>query len=275
MYETLCHNIPGVWVDVPPYINESAQVLAIKEIHEAAQKLSDITGIPVTNDELRKYADITNECKDLSEKLIEMALGPVYPIHPITFSQILSIIEISFQDYLSDPLHFRDLLRDFYHDFSEKIQSGQNCYNVEKVPRILFTSRFGGWDHIVENYVFENGGRVIYADWLIYGFMHRIKTTGDMFENYAEYIQQCGVDFGLDNVRMVERIVDFIRRTKIEGVIFNQLFGCHSLSTVYYRLRKFLMQEEIPSTLVSFNNINENREQLKTRVVALMELILH
>ncbi len=33
------------------------------------------------------------------------------------------------------------------------------------------------------------------------------------------------------------------------------------------------MKEEIPSTLITFNKIGENEEQLKTRIEALMELL--
>jgi benzoyl-CoA reductase/2-hydroxyglutaryl-CoA dehydratase subunit BcrC/BadD/HgdB len=65
----------------------------------------------------------------------------------------------------------------------------------------------------------------------------------------------------------------FVRENKIDEVIYNQLFGCHSISTAYNRLKKNLIAEGIPSTMVSFNNVGENVEQTKTRSVALMELL--
>jgi benzoyl-CoA reductase/2-hydroxyglutaryl-CoA dehydratase subunit BcrC/BadD/HgdB len=140
-------------------------------------------------------------------------------------------------------------------------------------PKILFTSRYSGWDHVIEEYANEYGGRIIYADWFLYGFMDRIKTSGDMFENYAAYLQSINRGFSPTNTELVDRTYQFVQKHHFDAVIYNQLFGCHSLSTGYTRLRNLLLQHEIPSTMVSFNNVGENREQLKTRVTALLELL--
>jgi benzoyl-CoA reductase/2-hydroxyglutaryl-CoA dehydratase subunit BcrC/BadD/HgdB len=103
--------------------------------------------------------------------------------------------------------------------------------------------------------------------------MDPISTSGDMISNYASYMQNAMIDFGYDNLNMAKNILHFIDENHINGVIYNQLFGCHSLSTGYFRLRQELLKREIPSTMVSFNQVGENREQLKTRVIALMELL--
>jgi benzoyl-CoA reductase/2-hydroxyglutaryl-CoA dehydratase subunit BcrC/BadD/HgdB len=188
-------------------------------------------------------------------------------------AEILALIEICFQDYLSDPARFRDILKQIYLEMDKNIKNMQNAYDARKLKRIFFTSRFGGWEHQIEDFVFQNGGRVIYADWFLYGFMNKIKTTGDMFENYAEYLLKLVIDFGCNNKVNVDNIIKFVLENKIDGVIYNQLFGCHSISTAYTRLKKKLIAEGIPSTMISFNNVGENVEQTKTRTVALMELL--
>jgi benzoyl-CoA reductase/2-hydroxyglutaryl-CoA dehydratase subunit BcrC/BadD/HgdB len=273
MYETVNRYSPGLFIDIPPIDNAVTHELAVKEVQKTIESLEKITGTSFDMNEFRKTCEITNECKRLAWDLIQIALGDTYPFSPVTMGEFLSLIEIGFQDYLSNPAKFRDLLRNLVNEIRRIIRSGENCLDVRHLKKILFTSRFSGWDHIVEDYVFEAGGRIIYADWFLYGFMDQIKITGDMVDNYATYLQSNSLGFCPDNATLIEKTYRFVEDNKMDAVIYNQLFGCHSISTGYARLRKKLIAAEIPSTLVSFNNVGENREQLKTRVVGLMELL--
>ena len=124
-----------------------------------------------------------------------------------------------------------------YLELSQKLHQKESNVDITNYPKILFTPRFGGWDSIVEDYIDENGGRIIYADWFIYGFMNRIKMTGNIIENYADYLQTTMIGFGADNTQMVKNILHFVDTYHVDAVVYNQLFGCHSLSTGYYRLR--------------------------------------
>jgi len=59
----------------------------------------------------------------------------------------------------------------------------------------------------------------------------------------------------------------------VDGIIFNQLFGCHSLSNCYPMLREKVRRKlEIPITSINFNKIGENVEQVKTRLGAYTEM---
>jgi benzoyl-CoA reductase/2-hydroxyglutaryl-CoA dehydratase subunit BcrC/BadD/HgdB len=272
-YESWNNDAPIIYMDVPPFDTPQAHQVAVQEVNSAIEQLENITGTSVSNANLMKWCEITNECKDYSQQLIDIALGNKYPLNPVSMGEILALIEICFQDFNSDPKRFRDILKSLVAEMQMRIQKGTDVIDVSDRPKILFTSRFGGWDHVVGDYVYESGGRILYADWFIHGYMTRIKTSGDMVDNYANYLQANALGFGPDNKGLVNKIVDFTLKNKIDGVIYNQLFGCHSLTTAYTRLRKELMKEEIPSTLISFNNIGENREQTKTRCVALMELL--
>ena len=282
MYETCTLNTPtmdSIYIDVPPYRDGDARDLAIEEVNKSIAALEDLTGNTVTNAKLREVVEYTNKCKQYSKRLIELSLGDYYTIHPISFAKILALIEIFFQDYLSDPKRMAEILGNLVHEMERDIslykmgEIERGIFNVKNMPKIFFTPRYGGWDYIVGDYAYENGARVIYADWWIYGFLDEIKTTGDMTRNYANYLLSISNGFGPDNAGLVKKIVDFAVSHDVDGVIYNHLFGCHSLTTAYTRLRKELLREEIPSTFVSFNNIGENREQLKTRTIALLEMI--
>jgi len=271
-YETIAKYSPSIFIEIPPFQFELINQIALKEVEYASKSLSKVSGFEITQESLRKICSMTNECKIYAKKLIDISSGNKYPIHPKSMAEFLALIEIAFQDYLSNPEIFRNILKSIVEEFESEIRKG-NYIDVSSMPKILFTVRFGGWEPLIEDFVYENGGRIIYADWFLYGFMSQIKTSGDIFQNYADYLQSIAIGFGCDNKSVVNSIVNFCNNYKIDGVIYNQLFGCHSLTTVYSRLKRELLKHEIPSTMVNFNKIGENIEQSKTRVVALMEIL--
>jgi len=60
----------------------------------------------------------------------------------------------------------------------------------------------------------------------------------------------------------------------VDGLIFIQVFGCHSISNCYNMLREKIRSElEIPTTVLNFNKIGENIEQVKTRLEAFYETL--
>lgn len=272
-YETWTNYAPGIFLEIPPFDGELVKELATAEVKHAAVELSKITGIEITNERLRRVTEITNECKDLSIRIIEIALGDYLPIHPVSMAQLLSLIEICFHDYLSNPKKFRDLLRDIVKEMDYALEHSTSLFDARDYKKIFFTVRFGGWEHLVEDFVFEHKGRIIYADWFLYGFMNKIKTTGDMFENYADYLIKLICQFGANNKEVIKEVVDFVSDNDIDGLIYNQLFGCHSVSTAYNRLRRDLLELDIPSTMINFTNVGDNLQQTKTRCTALMEIL--
>ena len=45
-----------------------------------------------------------------------------------------------------------------YLELSQKLHQKESNVDMTNYPKILFTPRFGGWDSIVEDYIYENGG---------------------------------------------------------------------------------------------------------------------
>ena len=78
---------------------------------------------------------------------------------------------------------------------------------------------------------------------------------------------------GCDNDTLTDSYLGIAKKLNVDGLIFIQLFGCHSVSNCYKLLRDKLRREEIPSTALTFNKIGENIEQVKTRLGAFMEMV--
>jgi benzoyl-CoA reductase/2-hydroxyglutaryl-CoA dehydratase subunit BcrC/BadD/HgdB len=62
------------------------------------------------------------------------------------------------------------------------------------------------------------------------------------------------------------------KRMNIDGLIFNQVFGCPSISKTYDTLKDKMKTElNIPSIVINFKKIGENVEQVKKSVEPFME----
>ncbi len=66
VYETMCDRVQGIWMDIPPIQSPAVHQLTLDQIHQAASKLSVITGKSITADSLRNSIQFTNECKKYS-----------------------------------------------------------------------------------------------------------------------------------------------------------------------------------------------------------------
>ncbi len=258
---------------VPPYLPNSRDLIR-EEVNQAIARLEKITGLTCTNSKLKQVCEKTNEAKAIYEHLI-FNIGPSdkYPVNVKTYAQMMALIEIAFQDYLSDLDLFLKILRGLKGEVDSLINSSQ-AVDVSDHPKILYVSRYGGYDSYIEEVAQEKRARLIYADWHQLGFTQQIATNGDMVDNYADYIERYN-QISLDgNVSLTKRQFEIAKRLDADAVIYNQVFGCHSYTINYSLLKKRLLQElEIPSTTINFNKIGEGREQLKTRVEALLELV--
>ncbi len=78
---------------------------------------------------------------------------------------------------------------------------------------------------------------------------------------------------GCDNDKLTDSYLRVARDLNVDGMVFFQLFGCHSISNCYTMLREKVRRElEIPTTAITFNKIGESIDQMKTRLGAFMEM---
>ncbi|MFW9785136.1 MAG: 2-hydroxyacyl-CoA dehydratase family protein, partial [Candidatus Heimdallarchaeota archaeon] len=78
---------------------------------------------------------------------------------------------------------------------------------------------------------------------------------------------------GCDNDKLTDSYIRIAKDLSVDGLVFIQLFGCHSVSNCYAMLREKIRRDlEIPSIALTFNKIGENVEQVKTRLGAFMEM---
>ena len=102
-----------------------------------------------------------------------------------------------------------------------------------------------------------------------------VSNNSDPLEEYARFILNSTTKgIGCDNDTLTNSYLRVAEKMEVDGLIFNQVFGCHSISNCYQMLREKVRRKlEIPITSLNFNKIGEGVEQVKTRLTAFMEML--
>jgi len=265
-----------IWVDVPPRnIGNSLEILTAN-INKGVSELESISNSNYSDNALIDHFKVANQIRRSYKTIIhEISTSDFLPCNPATFAEILSLLSISFQDYNSNAIRYRDNIATLVKEMKERMRKGIGM-DVSDRPRILVTPMFGGWEPKTHDIIYELGGRVLYADWDILMMLEEIPITrrSDPIEAYAEYLQNMTSNgIGCDNDTLTNSYLRLAKELKAEGLVFVQLFGCHSISNCYAMLKQKIRRElEIPSISLTFNKIGENVEQVKTRLGAFMEM---
>ena len=265
-----------IWLDIPPRNISNSLELCIENVKDTIRQLENLTGNTINDNDLKKQFQISNECKKLYREIIyDISKLDFYPSNAATFSEILVLLNHSFQDFNSNDQTYLKNFSNLVKEMKERIRKKIGM-DVSNRPKILVTPMFGGWEPLTHELIYKMGGRVLYADWEILGVLESVEayTYSDPVEAYAKYLMnftENGV--GCDQNTLTDSYIRVAKKMNVDGLIFIQVFGCHSISNCYNMLREKIRSElEIPSIVLNFNKIGENIEQVKTRLGAFMEM---
>jgi len=274
--KTIDNPAKQVWIDIPPRNVGNAIELLTENIYDGIRELEKISGNTYDRDILRNHFQVANEIrKHYKTILYDISTSDFYPCNAATFSEILVILNNSFQDYNSNAIRYRDNMVSLVKEMKERIRNKIGM-DVSKMPRILVTPMFGGWEPKTHEIIYELGGRALYADWDMLLLLEDIPITkiSDPVEAYAQYLMKATTNgIGCDNDVLTDSYIRMAKKLNADGLVFIQLFGCHSISNCFTMLKEKIRRElEIPSIALNFNKIGENVEQVKTRLGAFMEM---
>ncbi|KKN31599.1 hypothetical protein LCGC14_0822340 [marine sediment metagenome] len=270
-----------IWVDIPPreQDNENKMLEIMRNnVQKAITELENITGNVVTDNSLKKQFRIGNQVKRYYKTIIyEIGMSDYYPCNPATFSEILALLTISFQDYNSNAQRFLENISQLVKEMREHIKKGVGM-DVSHMPKILLSPIFNGWEPAIHDFIFKLGGRVIYSDWDLFGLLDEIPVSkdSDPIEEYSRFLLNAtkkGV-LCLDNCEtLINSYQNYIKKIKVKGFIMNQLDGCHLNSKCYNFLKNKIRTElRIPTIGINFKKIGKNIKEIKTKLVSFMEL---
>ncbi len=265
-----------IWIDIPPRDIGNSVELFVDNITKGVNELESISNHDYSDNALRNHFQTANQIRQAYKKIIfEISTSNFLPCNPATFSEILALLSISFHDYNSNATRFKDNISSLLMEMNGRIRNGIGM-DVSKMPKILITPMFGGWEPKTHDIIYELGGRALYGDWDLLLFLEDIPISNktDPIEAYATYLMNATSNgIGCDNDTLTDSYLRLAKNLNADGLVFVQVFGCHSISNCYTMLKEKLRRElEIPSIALNFNKMGENIEQVKTRLGAFMEM---
>ena len=270
-----------IWVEIPSMDKENeekALEIMVNNLKKTITELENITGNVVNDNSLKKQFRIGNQVKRYYKTIIhDISTSDFYPCNPATFAEILALLTISFQDYNSNAQRYLENISQLVKEMRERINKGVGM-DVSNRPRILLTPIFNGWEPEAQEIIYNLGGRVIYSDWDLLGLLEEISVSkdSDPIEEYARFLLNSSKKglFCLNNCELlINSYQKYVKKTKVDGLIINQLADCHINSTCYDLMKNRIRTElRIPSIGIEFKKIGENVDQVKTRLGSFMEL---
>ena len=277
--ESLKTTVPSqIIIDVPSK-NSDNEDIALKEminnVKNGISELERITGNFVSDNSLQKQFRIGNQVKRFYKTILhEIGDSNFYPCNPATFAEILALLTITFQDYNSNSQRYLENLSNLVKEMRERIRKGIGM-EVSHMPKLLFAPMYQGWEPEIHEIIYKLGGRVIYADWDVLGFLEEIPISqkSDPIEEYARFLLNASTKgIGCDDENMTNSYLKAAENMNIDGLIFNQVFGCSAISKTYEKLKERLKTElGIPAIVINFKKIGENIDQVKKSVEPFME----
>nr|MDO8110599.1 2-hydroxyacyl-CoA dehydratase family protein [Candidatus Sigynarchaeota archaeon] len=263
-------------MDMPYTAGTDAVEFFEKEIWNYIHFQERITGKRFDENKFKNVLELTNQAKKLIKAVyLDIAPGDILPCSPATFSELNGLLVYSQMDYNCRLQRYVDHITQLVQEMHDRIDNTSKRFDATGYPKLIYTPMFGGFEPEIASIADELGARVYYPDWLLYGACEEVKTTGNLVRNYAENLIKFQHGFGLTNEEMGENIIKLAHDMKVDGVIFNEVFGCRTMCTGHRMLKDIIRKKEIdlPVNVITFNNMGDSLGQVKTRVSAMVEML--
>lgn len=269
-FEDIREKSEVILLEIPLVGAPHGEEMMNESLNQAVGQLERLTGNTVTNEKLRKSVVIANEIRDSYLKILEIWSRDIIRLHPVTFTNLLSLLHIAFTDFLCEPKFFNHTLKEFVKQLDKFPSSKGN--DASKRPKVILVNAFGGYEAHLPEIVEQLGGRLVIADWEVLRVLDKIETQGDMLKNYANYLIQFEAAW-MDNITLVNRYIEVALKYNVDGILFNAIYGCKSITPSLKLFKEELQNTNLALVDIGFQNINDNIEQVKTRIGAVFELI--
>jgi benzoyl-CoA reductase/2-hydroxyglutaryl-CoA dehydratase subunit BcrC/BadD/HgdB len=267
-YQLLNDDVPVTFTDIPSSDAAHAKEYMYNELRTLIQTLESMTGNQITDEGLREVILVANEIRASYRELLEYLKTPdKMPISPYAYMQALALINIGFIDFLSSLKFFHKNLTKLL-----KVYRSRKPIDCSHVPRLLLVPVFSGSEPDLPQIVNQLGGLLVQADWWGYGLLDPIKTEGDMVRNYGDYLIKTHMGWK-DNKTVSETWLRMAKDLNVDGIIFNRLVGCTSITPAHRIFIERVQDSGIPYTTIEFNRIGENFAQVTNKISALIEII--
>ncbi|MHA1265254.1 MAG: 2-hydroxyacyl-CoA dehydratase [Candidatus Helarchaeota archaeon] len=270
VFEEIQEKSKVIMLEIPLIEQDHGEEMMLESLNLVIGELEELTGNTITNEKLRQRIIQANEIRESYLKILEIWSRDIIRIHPLTFTNLLSLLHIAFTDFLCEPKFFNKTLK----DYAKELGRGSNlkCYDTHTRPKVILVNAFGGYEPNLPAIIEELDGRLLIADWEVLRVLDKIDTQGDILRNYAHYL--LGFEQAwMDNTTLVKRYIDVALKYGVDGILFNSIYGCKSITPSLKLFKTYLQDTELTLVDIGFQNIEDNLSQTRTRIGAAFEVI--
>lgn len=267
MYEYMGEFKPVHVMELPNCPTEEGVAMYRKEIIRMKEKLEEIFGVTITEEDIRRGIWVKNAERSALKRLYSVMKADPAPISGMDLLNTLIGTTFNFNRE-EIPAQMDALI--------EKIKAEGGAR--QKQPRILITGcPMGGATMKVVQAVEDNGGVVVcYENCSGVKSMEENvdESLPDVYEALArKYVNiGCSVMTPNDNrIRLLDRLID---EYQVDGVIDMELQACHTYAVESLRIKRFVNGEKkIPYMSLETDYSQADVGQLSTRIAAFIEML--
>jgi benzoyl-CoA reductase/2-hydroxyglutaryl-CoA dehydratase subunit BcrC/BadD/HgdB len=268
--EILVERIP-TWILEVPHTNETPQARQhwLFEVQILKAKLEKLADTKITTKKLKTAIELTNRKRSILRKLYVLRKQ-----NPPTIwgKDALLVTNLGIYDDVSRWTAQVETL-------CNELANRQPVCN-SSAPRIMITGSpvvFPTWK--IPTLTEESGGIIVIDD-ICTGSKElwdhiepaNWSMTGMLVGIADKYLMNTCACF-TPNINRRDRIIQFIKEFKVDGVIYHTLQGCHIYGMEQHRIEKALTQINIPTLGIETDYSREDVEQIRTRLEAFIEMI--
>ncbi len=261
-------------MEIPHMKTERDRTLWKGEVLQFKEKLEEITGRKVTEENLRKGIDIVNGKRKALQRLSGLRRSNPSPISGL---DALLVNQISFYD---DPIRFTNNINILCDELEDRVKKGVGVVK-RGAPRVLIA----GSPMVAPNwklpYIVETSSAVIVAaEESCVGERNTrdlVEETGrtldEMIDAIVDRYMKIDCACFTPNEDHIEHIIKLAKDFQVDGVIHYNIQFCTPYSIEAFKLEKVLQRKGIPFLKIETDYGMEDMGQLKTRIEAFLEIV--
>ena len=264
MFELMEKMVPMHIMQLPHFNDEKSFKLWLSEVEEFKELIEKITGNEITEENLKESIDKVNKMRELFYKLYNLRANIPSPIKG---SDCLKLFQFA---YLLDVEDTIEVLEDLNTELEEKVKNKEGFSG----KRILISGcpMVAGNTKIVD--LIEECGGVIVGEESCTGTRQFENLVEDYsVEALAKRYFKIPCALKVKNENRVKRIKDLVKELNVDGVVYYSLQYCHTFNVEGVVVEEELKKEGIPIIKIETDYSESDKEQLKTRLEAFIEMI--
>lgn len=267
MYEYMAEFKPVHIMELPNRVSEDGINLYRNEIIRMKEKLEEVFGVTITEDDIRRGIQVKNAERDALKRLYSiMKADPA----PITGTDLLNTL-------IGTTFHFnREEIPAQMDALVEKIKKEGG--DIGKKPRILVTGCPMGGATMKVVKAIEDSGAVVVCFENCTGAKaveDNVDTENpDVYDALARKYVNIGCSCMSPNPNRIKLLDAMIDEYKVDGVIDMELQACHTYAVEGMSIKRFVNEKKgIPYMQLETDYSQADVGQLTTRVAAFIEML--